>query len=307
MSDKMRYVYVVGMGFSGSTILSMLMNAHPQVASVGEMTRGLNRNTRYRCSCGVDVNQCEFWKKVKHLCSERSMELDLHNFKTTLDAGLGKKVNQILFGVPNRFVLLQTLRDAFLRQIPVFRHMSDSCANQNMVIAQAILDVEGKNVFMDATKDVARAFYLSVLEEFDFKLIHLVRSPQGFLYSCLKRNGNTHLRGRLDYWVKTQQRVLRLKSRLSSNSYLLVRYESLCDNPSGVLAEICSFIGVEYVNLVDFAKTHPHHIMGNQNRVRDFSGIRLDEKWRNSLTQEQIAECARITGDTSKVLGYKII
>ena len=54
-----RFLYVVGTSFTGSTLLSFLLNLHPQIVSVGEMTgpfRGVADRQAYPCSCGAALS-----------------------------------------------------------------------------------------------------------------------------------------------------------------------------------------------------------------------------------------------------------
>ena len=68
----MRIIYIAGASHSGSTLLDMMLNAHPEIISVGEVLK-LNRIKvaktgrvkRTRCSCGsATLLQCEFWSRV---------------------------------------------------------------------------------------------------------------------------------------------------------------------------------------------------------------------------------------------------
>ncbi len=69
----MRVIYIAGAAHSGSTLLDLMLNAHPDIVSVGEVLK-LNRQLAYRdperktyapCSCGApSLLQCEFWSAV---------------------------------------------------------------------------------------------------------------------------------------------------------------------------------------------------------------------------------------------------
>lgn len=74
MTDDIRYAYVASTSRSGSTLLSMLMNAHPDVASIGELGPAYGqyaeniRKEGYPCSCGREIKQCSFWEKIEDHC-----------------------------------------------------------------------------------------------------------------------------------------------------------------------------------------------------------------------------------------------
>ncbi|MGF1477778.1 MAG: sulfotransferase [Geminicoccaceae bacterium] len=59
------YLYVMGRGRSGSTILDILLGDGRQIESVGELFFGLKRGAEDPCSCGAPVAECPFWRDVR--------------------------------------------------------------------------------------------------------------------------------------------------------------------------------------------------------------------------------------------------
>lgn len=60
-----RFVFIVGSGHSGSTVLAMILGAHPEILALSEIAFfdrwiGLNE----LCNCGVPVRSCPLWSKV---------------------------------------------------------------------------------------------------------------------------------------------------------------------------------------------------------------------------------------------------
>src|SRR5215469_10239405 len=67
-----RLVFVVGSGHSGSTLLSMMLGAHPEVLALSEISyfdRWIGLNDV--CNCGVPVRSCPLWSKVVARISAR--------------------------------------------------------------------------------------------------------------------------------------------------------------------------------------------------------------------------------------------
>ena len=67
MIKYVKYVYVMGTSHSGSTLLAFLLNAHPEIVSIGETSPSLKRNKDRHllpCSCGELIGECPFWNKV---------------------------------------------------------------------------------------------------------------------------------------------------------------------------------------------------------------------------------------------------
>lgn len=307
----MQFVYVVSTSYSGSTLLSMLMNAHPQVVSIGELANSIGRiiqsgkTDQYYCSCGEEIKQCQFWQYVKKRCSMMGVDLDLHNFGTNLRSGFGKYADKILFCLPWRFPITEVLRDEFLWHSSFFRHMLTRIIDRNLIIARAVTDVAKKKIFFDASKDPTLAFYYARALNANFKIVHLVRDPRGFLYSCVKRNKEKDFMRYIRSWVKYNRSALRLKSKIDSNNYLLLQYEKLCSNPAEELERICHFLNVDPVDLLELINKAQHHIIGNEMRRRSFSGLKIDEEWKSDLLPKQKFECAHMTENIRSILGYK--
>jgi hypothetical protein len=325
MLSPIHYTYLVSTSYAGSTLLCMLLNAHSQVASVGELSNSIGeyikigRFDEYLCSCGVEIKRCPFWSEIKKRCAEKNVQLDLHNFDTNLDVGLGPTVNQhldarlgyyvnhLLFDVAGKAPFIFRLRSPLLPLIPAYRRVINRVIPRKVTIAETILEHTGKTVFLDGSKGLDQAVQLNRCRAVDFKLIHLVRDPRGFVNSFRKRRGDQCLRERAKHWVWINRAVLRtLKPRLSEDSYLLVHYEKLCQDTAGTLADICRFLGLQPEDLLPRVNQSAHHIIGNNMRLKPFQGLRLDRSWEQDLTAEQLAECARVTGELAAEMGYEL-
>ncbi len=150
----MQIVYTVSTGYSGSTLLSMLMNSHPKIASIGELANTighfLNRREQksYPCSCKNDITACPFWKQVQKQCLEYGVTLDLYDFKAQLDLGFGDKINKMAFSVSNDFRFLQSCRDFVLKCIPLYSSTVNKTLDRNLIITRSILETSGKQIFL---------------------------------------------------------------------------------------------------------------------------------------------------------------
>ncbi len=308
----MTIVYTISTGYSGSTLLSMLMNAHPQVASVGELSNSVGEilktspNKAYICSCHNEITQCQFWIQVQKHCRENGVDLDLHDFETQLDLGLGNFVNRAIFGSPVQFTLILSLRDAILGRVPMYKNMINETLDRNLIIARAILETTGKSIFFDASKNARIASKLCKRPEVNFKLVHLVRDPRGVMNSMLKRRPNATAEFVGKYWLRTQLSALSLKSNLPDASYLLVHYESLCSHPSETFQSINRFLDIEDADLIENAMNQEHHLIGNEMRTSQLKNIKLDEAWRNNLNPSQLAKIKQIAGKIGLSLGYEL-
>ena len=68
--SKVKVIFIASLSHSGSTLLDLMLNAHPELVSVGELKQ-LSRFARFskpkqpRCTCGtLSLWDCDFWKSV---------------------------------------------------------------------------------------------------------------------------------------------------------------------------------------------------------------------------------------------------
>ena len=123
----MRVIYIVGTSHSGSTLLDLMLNAHPEIVSTGEVIR-LKRawiNSKpAACTCGNPVAECTFWLRV----DQRARELS------------GKS----------------------LTELNMLDHScSDERSAPNVIVFRAISDVTGKAFIVDFIQD-AREIRISL-------------------------------------------------------------------------------------------------------------------------------------------------
>ena len=69
------YVYILSPAQSGSTLLTMLLASHPDVASIGETSAVLweGDGDTGLCSCGDPVGACSFWQRLRAGLNERGV------------------------------------------------------------------------------------------------------------------------------------------------------------------------------------------------------------------------------------------
>ena len=94
-----KVIYIAGTSHSGSTLLDLMLNAHPEIISVGELVN-LARHLEYKkphkkrytsCSCGApSLWQCDFWSRVNKATLQtegKSIgELDVLNYRGSAES-----------------------------------------------------------------------------------------------------------------------------------------------------------------------------------------------------------------------------
>lgn len=298
-------VCVVGTGFSGSTLLSFLLNAHPEVASVGEATGPFDQwadQRTYPCSCGETLAECAFWKRVGEEMRARGSAFGPNCWNLEFRIARSRPLNHLL-SRSLRNNALDAARDRLVRAVPVWRNMLEAQADRNERLVASVLAITGKRVFLDASKDPVRARELLRLTRLDLRVVHLVRDTPGFVSSFIKNTRGSMGLG-IRYWNRMAGHVERLAALLPDDRFLRVRYEDLCVATDDVLARITGFAGLGPMRgPVDFRST-PHHVIGNRMRLTGSSEVRLDESWRERLSAEQVRAILRGSRRRRARLGY---
>lgn len=305
-----RYAYVLGTGYSGTTLLSLLLDSHPQIVSIGEVDNTIqNFPPPYPCSCGRSIGECAFFTRVRQLCAQQGVALDLQNFRVKLGSELGATTRRLLFGSAFGSALelgwLVRARDGLLGHLPVYHQHVQQVFARNSAIARAALKASGKDVFVDSSKAVARVPHLFRRPEIDLRIIHVVRDVRAVAWSAFKRDWKqVPAENTARYWVRTHKAALQLGALIGDDRYFRFRWEDFCAAPEPVLDQICRFLGVEPVSLVARVNNEIHHVIGNRMRLQPVRPIRSDEKWQEALKPTQRLAAERCAGQLNRSFGY---
>lgn len=249
----MRVIYIAGAAHSGSTLLDMMLNAHPEIISVGEVLK-LN-NVKYlnsgevkvtRCSCGASgLLQCPFWSRVDALTKET-------HGKSLADLNV----------------------DDYRRR--------DEQPEPNTALFRAISEVSGKKFIVDSSKLPRRLEYLLRLEELDVHPIHLIRNPAGQIASVIDRFGL------VDCILRYEVVNAQIRQKLKTVKHGVVRYEDLVREPQRTLQGILQPLGLKFdPRQLEWAEQPKHSFAGNHARWQTKSELVLDERWKERLSPAQ--------------------
>jgi hypothetical protein len=301
--DVIKYVYILATTYSGSTLLSLLLDSHPRVVSIGELDNTIHKYPGYKCSCGRAIVDCGFWKGIRELCTREGVELDLQNFRVQLRGGLGRRAEQLIFGAAPQLKWLVWARDLLLRQLPPYEQHVRQIFDRNSAIARSVIEFSGKDLFVDASKTVARVPHLLRRRDIDLRIIHIVRDPRAVAWSAEKRK--RPVAGEVGrYWLRTHSRALQLAPLLGRDRYFRFRWEDFCGAPKPTLDQICSFLAVEPVDLVSCVNAKTHHIIGNRVRSSSVASIDTNEEWRGFLSPSLRGAVERSTAPLGASFGY---
>lgn len=304
-TNPVRVTYITGISYCGSTLLSIVFNAHPDVVSVGEM--GPARSTPhpdYECSCGTRIVECDFFKPVAERMREQGVPFDPARMRLRHTQGVGglQRLWYRTIGIPP----VDRVRDAVREFIPSVRRHLDEYARRNEAFMRAALRVSGKRVFLDATKHADRIPLLRRMNA-DLRVIHLIRDPRGFLYSARKYNEISAEEAAREF-VRGHEEIEYHLGNLPRRHRMQINYETICEDPQYWFCEMSKFMAVDCIDLPADYRAQDYHVIGNRMRKRGDvrTTIRLDEKWRGTLSQADLDTVARIAGPLARRYGYEI-
>jgi len=301
-----RYIYITSTSYSGSTLLTLLLNAHPEIATIGEVQKKRKEDLKiFKCSCGALWNRCRFWNQLISLLREQGYVYEFDDYFTTPTFQIKSSwlANKVI-GARIRDVVFETLRDLFLEIWPGCKKRIQYLLSYHKVFADQVIAMNGAKIFVDSSKNPVHLRYLSKIPGLDVKVIHLIRDGRAFTNSYKKHYPEKTASEAAFEWKQLHKRVERVINRYHRGRSLKVHYEDLCDNPEKIMNTIFDFISVSpNTNWKNF-RSKDHHVLGNSMRLKDSSEIRLDESWTRELSKKDINTFNNIAGKLNKKYGY---
>jgi len=309
MTDRIRVLYIGGLGRSGSTILDRMLGQLPGYFSAGEIRdlwqRGVRQNRL--CGCGAPFAECPFWSAVG---------LDAYGGWERVDVdeviALKDRVDR-----HSRMPLLISPK-----MWPPFSKKLGRYVDILTPLYRSIQRVGNTEVIIDSSKAPSTAYVLRQMPELDLRTVHLVRDPRGVAFSWNKKVrrpdavGMVHMHRYPPYrtamrWI-TRNAQMRLLGKLGIPR-VPARYETMIAEPRGEVARILEALGLEFAEgdlghisegAVDLAPNHT--VMGNP--VRMHIGrleLRLDEEWRSAMGRRQRDMVTLLTRPFLRRYGYR--
>lgn len=305
-SSQPTFIAIACYSFSGSTMLAMLLNAHPQIATVSEMhgpnPRLVKDIRTYHCSCGELIHECPFWAQVKARMAGQGFEFTTSDFKVAF--GDHSLRGRLRYG-SLRSNLLESIRDDVCRILPGPRAEMDQLIARNEALIRAVLDITGKTAFVDTTKRTRRFKFMSKYSNMDVRVILLLRDARGSVASQMRHYPGMTASEAARAWAKGLSGIQRTWKQIPASQRMILKYEDFCRDPQANLQALYRFFGVDPdFELGDLESLPPHHIIGNTARMRTLSEIRLDERWKQTLNAEQLEAIDRIAGRLNRSFGY---
>ena len=323
--EKNKLVYLLAASHSGTTLTAMLLGAHPDVCTVGELKAiHLGDINSYLCSCQTRVKECSFWNGICEKMNAKGEEFDITNAGMDIRSNASSYVNRLLKPLV-RGRAIEAIRDILLSLSPVWRKQLPIIQRRNAAYVESIVEQTDVKVVIDSSKIGIRLKYLLKNPNLDIKVVWVTRDGRGV--SLAYRNPNEfadaadpkHRGGGVGKsqeqprgvevgakeWRRCNEEAQAVIDTLDPKSWIRVRYEDICNNTVSELDKIYEFIGVDpSKKRLDF-KSVDHHVVGNGMRLDSDDTIRLDERWRDELTAQELDWFEESAGEMNRQFGYK--
>ena len=297
-------VYIACYGRSGSTLLDILLCAHPRVCSLGELGFLWDEidKANVGCACGEKVTDCSRWDSV-----------------------VGDVAR---LWPPNRIANRSKFAEHWLLAIVGgFGRWTRTFNDANTLLLHSLRGSSNCDYVVDSSKTAYRFGWRPVALHrgtgAEVRLIHLLRNPRDVVRSCLKgkntrlQQGNTDIRKlevpiTLVGWLLSNFLALLNGKWLGKSRYMRVDFDDLRDHPAATLTKIGSFIDVDLSSVVDQVNSCSpivpgHMVAGNRMARQDeVRVIRGQSNGGPTLRRSQRLAIAILCGLPYKMLKVKM-
>ena len=305
----MKILYLMGAGHVGSTVIDVVIGAHPRIESLGEAWKlpmaWADRASDRVCACGAPIGDCAFWREARKVWAEEVGDDDVARY-----VALMRRFD----GSGNAGAWPRMLRSR-LRPTAEFKEY----VRRNRALYEAVVRVGGKSTIVESSLSPRRAFVLASTPGIDLHLVHLVRDGRGVIWS--HRNPAKHAvrksfrpaptRHITRYWITANLQSAYVYSRLPPERRLRLRYEDFATDPDAALVRLGRFVGEDLSGLLtpDRAIRQPapvrHTPGGNRVRLMKEVQVRKDFGWMEHLPAKDRALFWLCAGWLARSYGYE--
>ena len=301
-----RIVYVLGISFSGATLLSFLLDSMVGVTSVGEMEELQAPDGdigKYICSCGQPLAMCPFWTEVSLATSRRGVHFGPDDWRLRHAVSRRPLLNAAATRSLGRSDV-DRIRDGVVARVPGWAGAMREISERNAAVVDSILEITGETLFADGSKDPRRVVlmqrYAGVRPA---AIVHMVRDPLGFGASWKKNHGESTAAASA-YLNRFTWRCVRLHDELPDVSWLTLRYEDLCSDPARSMQLVAQMLDLPPQAPPSCIQREGRHILGNRMRLSHRSDISLDKSWPDVLKPDEISQILADTRQYRSAFGY---
>ncbi len=281
----MKILYLMGAGHVGSTVIDVVIGAHPRVESLGEAWKlpgaWADPASERVCACGTPIRACTFWCEARRVWAQLVGDDDVARYVALMRRFEGSRS-----GWP-RLLRSQLRPTAELTEYQ----------RRNRALYEAVSRVGGKAMIVESSLSPRRAYVLSTTPGIELYLVHLVRDGRGVIWShqnpekrALRKSFRPAPAWQTTrYWISANLQSAYVYSRLPAERRMRLRYEDFGTDPDAALGRLGAFAREDLSGLLtpDRAIRQPapvrHTPGGNRVRLMKEVQVRSDLGWMEHL------------------------
>ncbi len=324
--EKHRLFYILSASHSGSTLLSMILNAHPDICTAGELkATSLGDKEQYLCSCRNKIRECQFWTAISQDMLKRGSHFDITNAGTDVRTG-ASHYTQILINPLHRGIFLEGIRDIALNFSSTWRNNIKKIQTLNSNLVDCLLSRTRKKVIVDSSKVGIRLKFLLRNSSLDVFIIRLIRDGRAVSLTYMNpaqfadaddprfRGGGIGGNRELEQlpmkkaaweWRRSNEEAAVILKHIPRSRWIEIRYEDLCMDREYTLRKIYTFMNVDPDKSLSDFRSVEHHVIGNGMRLNQNSEIKFDDRWKTMLKVPDLETFEHIAGKINRRLGYQ--
>jgi hypothetical protein len=308
--EKIKVLYIAGLGRSGSTLLGNVLGQVNGFVSVGEI-RGIWQHgliLNKVCGCGAPFAECEFWRPILDEAFGGMGKVDPEKMTNLRESWARTKHIPLMLVPSGRRLIEQRLAEYLDNLERLYR---------------AIRDTTGSKVIVDTSKFPSYGFAVGMVPSVDLHVVQLVRDPRAVAYSWARKklqpDPETPEYIPQDTSVGTSLRWTarnlgtELLWRRSAKRYLRLRYEDFVAEPQKSIERVLELVQEETAQLPHVAEHEVklganHNIWGNPNRFQTgLVHLRPDDEWVSWMRPRDKALVTLLTLPLLAKYGYPVV
>ncbi|WP_273887988.1 sulfotransferase [Rubrobacter naiadicus] len=303
-----KVLYVVGLGRSGSTILSNSLGQIRGFFSAGELNFLWRHNVLENrlCGCGRPFHECATWQEIMR----RAFGGPDEDFAREM-------IRLQRAGTRTRHIPLMLAPGGWRRMEGRIGKLLASYGR----LYEAIGEVAGSRVVVDSSKEPAHGYAMSHAPGVELYALHLVRDPRAAAYSWQKKKRQPDTENREYMFSSPPARSAVMWNawnaaaealwRKTPDRYLRLRYEEFVADPRASFLSILKLVDEEDARIpltgergVELGVSHT--VSGNPNRFETGTvELREDRRWQTEMSPRDRALVTALTAPLLSRYGYR--
>jgi len=281
--EKVKVLYIAGLGRSGSTLIDTILGQVDGFFSVGEVHRLWDSGpvADRVCGCGAKLVECEVWSQIldeafggpKQIEAKQMVRMQRQGYRT-------RHLVNMLMPWGSRWIR---------------RRLGDHLDDLGRFY-RAIGHVTHSRVVVDSSKFPSYGFVLEHVDDIELHVLHLVRDPRAVVYSWQthkhdpstgKPLGSINPTKTAGLWLAWNYAIQQFWQ--DGPHYMRLRYEDFVRQPRQTIERILAFVdepnaATPFISETEVKLGESHTVAGNPIRLNTgVVKIKLDTRWQSNI------------------------